>query len=73
MKAAEQVLAPAPIAYNYADAAAAVGQSVATIKRAVNAGDLPVVAGTIDGKSVARPVILHDDLRAWLKTIQADA
>lgn len=63
------VVAAAPIAYSFKAAAAAVGQSETTIKRAVRAGDLPVVAGTIEGRSIARPVILGSDLREWLRPV----
>jgi len=54
-------------------AASLVGYSEATIKRAVRAGDLPVVAGTIDGTPVDKPVIRRADLDAWLQTISATA
>lgn len=59
----------ARLAYTYAEAAALVGYSEATIKRAVRAGDLKVVAGTIDGQPIDKPVVRRADLDAWLRTI----
>lgn len=55
------------LAYSYAEAASASGVSVDIIKRAVKAGDLKTVAGTIGGVRVAKPVILAADLAAWLR------
>lgn len=48
------------LSYNVADAAAAVGVSPDVIRRAVRNGDIPVHYPT------SRPVILRDDLEAWL-------
>lgn len=50
----------APLAYTIPDAAAASGVSDKTLRRAIAKGDLPVRYPT------ARPVVLADDLHAWL-------
>ena len=49
------------VAYNLQDAAAAAGVSVDTIRRAIRAGDL------IANYPTSRPVILRDELDAWLR------
>jgi len=50
----------APVSLTYADAAEAAGVSVDIIRRAVHAGDL------IAHFPTSRPVILADDLKAWI-------
>lgn len=50
----------ARVSYTVRDAAAATGYSESTIRRAIDAGDL-VVHYPAD-----RPVILADDLHAWV-------
>lgn len=59
------------IAYSLPEAAEATGYSIDVIRRAINAGDLATVAGTINGRQVAKPVIRRADLEAWL-TDRAD-
>lgn len=56
------VIAAPPLAYNYEAAAAAVGVSDKVIRRAVADGSL--VAHYV----TARPVILADELRAWVES-----
>lgn len=51
-----------PLAYSVQDAAAATGVSPDVIRRAIKAGNLPVKYPT------TRPVVLVDDLRAWLES-----
>ena len=57
----------APVSYDRVGAAAATGVSPDVILRAVNAGDLPVHYPSVDGRQVAKPLILADDLRAWVE------
>ena len=54
-------MSPAVVAYNKAEAARAAGVSIATIERAIAAGRL------IAHYPTSRPVILSDDLRAWVE------
>lgn len=49
------------ISYPIAEAAAVVGQSESTLRRAINAGLLPIRYTSEHG------VILRDDLIAWVK------
>lgn len=57
----------APVSFDAFGAAAATGLSVDVIRRAVRSGDLPTHYPKIDGRQVAKPLILADDLRAWVK------
>lgn len=50
-----------PLAYNIQDAAEACGVSTEVIRRAIRSNDLPAAYPT------SRPVILADDLKAWLE------
>lgn len=54
-----------PITVNYAAAASITGYSIDMIKKAINAGDLPVVAGSVNGRPIDKPVIPYEALRAW--------
>lgn len=54
------------LAFTITEAAEATGFSADTIRRAVQAGDLPVRKPKINGKQVKRPVILASDIEAWL-------
>lgn len=54
------------IAYSFAQAAEATGYSYDVIRRAVNAGDIATKVGTINGRGVAKPVILRAALERWL-------
>lgn len=54
------------IALTFAEAGAAVGVSDRTIRRAVEAGDLPV---RYIGR---RPVVLVDDLKAWVENAPSE-
>ena len=58
--------APTPIAYDIAGAARAIGQSVATIKRAIELGDLTRRYPN------RKPIILHDDLYEWAHSLPVD-
>lgn len=53
---------PEKLSYTLREAAAASGYSEKTIRRAINAGNLPVYYPT------SRPTILVEDLRTWLTT-----
>lgn len=55
-----------PVSYNYAGAAIATGISVDVIRRAVRAGDLAAHHPIADGRPVSRPLILAEDLHAWV-------
>lgn len=54
------------LAFTINEAAEATGFSAETIRRAVQAGDLPARKPKINGKKVKRPVILASDIEAWL-------
>lgn len=54
------------IAYSFAQAAEATGYSYDVIRRAVNAGDIATKVGTINGRGIAKPVILRAALERWL-------
>lgn len=54
------------LAYSAREAAEATGIGIDTIKRAVRSGDLPAKFPRIDGREVAKYVILADDLEAWI-------
>ena len=56
----------APVSYSFAGAAAATGYSSDLIRRAVSAGDLVAHYPDVDGRQITKPVILADDLRAWV-------
>lgn len=55
-----------PVAYDFEGAALAVGLSPKTIQRAVRAGELPQHFPSIDGRDLAKPLILREDLHAWV-------
>jgi hypothetical protein len=57
----------APVSFDVFGAGNASGVSVDVIRRAVRAGDLPVHYPAIDGRQVNKPLILADDLRAWVE------
>lgn len=54
------------MAFTINEAAEATGFSADTIRRAVQAGDLPARKPKINGKKVNRLVILASDIEAWL-------
>lgn len=54
------------LAFTINEAAEATGFSAETIRRAVQAGDLPARKPKINGKKVNRLVILASDIEAWL-------
>lgn len=54
------------VSFDIPGAGRATGVSSDVIRRAVNAGDLTVHYPEIDGQQVAKPLILADDLRAWV-------
>ncbi len=56
-----------PIAYSKADAAAACGVSVDVINRAIRAGDITPAKPTVNGKPVAKVVILAAELERWIR------
>lgn len=56
----------APIAYDLAGAAEAIGQSVITIKRAIAKGDITPRYPN------RKPIILHADLLAWAESLPVD-
>lgn len=58
---------PEKLSYTVSEAAAAVGVSEKTIRRAIDAGDLPSYRPTY------RPLILVADLMTWLTTDRATA
>lgn len=55
-----------PISFDWRGASAATGLSADMIMRAVRAGDLVAHYPVIDGRTVAKPLILANDLRAWI-------
>lgn len=57
----------APVSYDIATAAPASGYSEDQIRRAVRAGDLPIHYPNVNGRQLAKGVILADDLRAWVE------
>lgn len=56
----------APVSFDYNGASQATGASRDVIIRAVRAGDLPVHYPQVDGKTIAKPLILAADLQAWV-------
>lgn len=56
----------AAVSFDINGAAAASGYSPQVIRRAVNAGDLVVHYPAVDGRQLDKPLILADDLRAWV-------
>lgn len=56
-----------PVAYTVQDAAASAGVSTDTIRRAIKSGDL------IANYPTSRPVILRDELDAWLRASPTEA
>lgn len=70
---AESVLvADAVVSLTLQGAADAVGVSVDVIRRAVRAGDLVAVYPRVGGRTVSRPVIRLEDLRAWVATFTTE-
>jgi hypothetical protein len=57
----------APVSFDVFGAGNASGVSVDVIRRAVRAGDLPVHYPNVNGRQVNKPLILADDLRAWVE------
>jgi len=57
----------ARISYNLDEAAAAVGFSVKTLRRAIATGDL--IAHRATGAKNSKHVVLADDLRAWIEAM----
>ncbi len=57
----------AKLAYNTAEAAAATGLSIDTIRAALRSGDLRDTAVEVNGRKVKNRLILRDDLLAWLR------
>ena len=55
-----------PIAYTRQTAAAATGLSVDTIKDAINAGDLVATRPKVNGRQIAKDLILRSELERWL-------
>lgn len=55
------------VSYSYETAAAATGFSEDVIKRAVRAGDLQARYVNVDGRTIRKPVIEHDELRRWVR------
>jgi hypothetical protein len=55
------------VSFDVFGAGAASGVSVDVIRRAVRAGDLPVHYPNVNGRQVNKPLILADDLRAWVE------
>jgi len=56
----------APVSFSYETAEAATGISARNIRRAVDAGDITVRYPVIDGRQTTKPVILRDELYAWI-------
>lgn len=54
------------LAYSRAEAAEATGYSEATIKRAIEAGDLRESHPLIDGRPSSKGVIVHAELERWV-------
>lgn len=54
------------IAFTRKEAVEATGYSEDTLRRAINAGDLQEHAPQIDGRHVAKKVILRSELERWL-------
>jgi transposase len=63
------------LAYSIAEAAAAIGVSADTIKKAIHSTSHPLAAkrtGKNDkGEPTGKYLILHDDLVAWLDGLEA--
>lgn len=55
-----------PVSLSFDDAARDTGLSVDLIRRAVRSGDLSARYVEIDGRQITKPVILRDDLHAWI-------
>ena len=67
------MLAPIePVSYDIPGAGQATGLSADVIRRAVNSGDLTVHYPEVDGQQVNKPLILVDDLRAWVLAGKAE-
>lgn len=56
----------AAVSFDIAGASAASGISTQVIRRAINAGDLESHYPDVDGRQIDKPLILADDLRAWV-------
>ena len=55
------------LAYSVPEAAEAVGVSREIINRAINAGDLIASKPRVNGREIAKRVILAADLEAWVR------
>jgi hypothetical protein len=62
----------AAVSFDVFGAGNASGVSVDVIRRAVRAGDLPVHYPNVKGRQVNKPLILADDLRAWVERGQTE-
>lgn len=56
------------ISYNYEQAAKATGYSVDIIRKAVRCGDLVMRYPKVDGRHLAKGVIEHRELMAWVQS-----
>lgn len=54
------------LSYTRAQASEMTGLSEDVIRRAIKAGDLKALDPRVDGKSIQRVVIEHDELMRWL-------
>lgn len=55
------------ISYDYETAGRVTGLSKDVIEKAVTAGELERHYVSIADKQVRKPVVMHDDLRAWVE------
>lgn len=55
-----------PVSFDYEGAAAATGLSSDVIQKAVRSGDLQVRYPKVDGRTIAKPVVMADELRRWI-------
>ena len=63
---AKAAIVSTPIAYTYAEAARAIGQSLDTIRAHVALGNLTPRYPN------SKPIILHSDLVAWAESLPVD-
>ncbi|MFD2792550.1 hypothetical protein ACFS27_03215 [Promicromonospora vindobonensis] len=54
------------VSYSIDTASAATGVSRDVVQRAMRSGDLVVHYPNVSGKQVGKPLILAEDLRAWV-------
>jgi len=54
------------VAFSRKEAAEAVGLSVDTVRRAINAGDLTTYRPRIDGREIQKELILASELERWI-------